>query len=176
MKMKALTLKQGALAGIVACATALAFNLSGTAVATTASLFTSTILSRSFFEEIDVNTHGDDQDQSAYKVKISARDPSDVYMVGNTILPGGHTGWHTHPGPSVVSVKSGTATTYMGDDPSCTPVTHPAGTGFIEQTGHVHIVRNEGSVPLELVAFQIVPAGAARRQDVSDPGFCPFRD
>ena len=100
--------------------------------------------------------------------------PSDVYVVDNVILPGGNTGWHTHPGPSVVSVKSGTATVYMGDDGSCTPATHPAGTGFVEQTGHVHIVRNEGSTPLELVAFQIVPTGAARRQDVADPGFCPF--
>jgi quercetin dioxygenase-like cupin family protein len=172
--MKALRLKHAALAASVAGAGALATYLSGTAVASTASLFTSTILARSFFEEIAIGSHRDDEDQSGYNVRISAKAPSDVYVVSNTILPGGSTGWHAHPGPSVVSVRSGTATNYMGDDPSCTPATHPAGTGFVEQTGHVHMVRNLGSVPLELVAFQIVPTGAARRQDVADPGFCPF--
>jgi quercetin dioxygenase-like cupin family protein len=109
-------------------------------------------------------------------MKISARDPSDVYVVSNLVPPGGSSGWHTHPGPSVVSVKSGTATVYSGDDPSCTPVTYPAGTGFIDAGGgHSHLVRNEGTTNLELIAFQIVPANAARRVGTPDPGFCPFR-
>jgi hypothetical protein len=75
----------------------------------------------------------------------------------------------------MVSVKSGTATVYDGDDPSCTPTAYPAGTGFIDRgDGHVHMVRNEGSVQLETVAFQIIPAGADRRIDAPDPGYCPF--
>jgi quercetin dioxygenase-like cupin family protein len=48
--------------------------------------------------------------------------PADVYVVTNTVLPGGNSGWHTHAGPSIVAVKSGTATVYDGDDPSCTPM------------------------------------------------------
>lgn len=175
MRMKTLSVMQAAAAGTVACAVVLAISLSGTAVATPAVQFASTILARTFFEKIAINTHGDDRDENGHKVKISAKDPSDVYVVSNTVAPGGNSGWHTHPGPSVVSVTSGTATVYSGDDPSCTPATYPAGTGFIDEGGgHVHMVRNQGSVPLQLVAFQIVPAGAVRRQDAPDPGFCPF--
>jgi mannose-6-phosphate isomerase-like protein (cupin superfamily) len=39
---------------------------------------------------------------------------------------------------------------------------------------HVHMLRNEGSVPLVTVTFQIVPAGATRRNDAPAPGNCPF--
>ena len=182
MKTKALRLKLVALAGLCVCAVAGIINWPSTAVATPGSQFNSEILVRSFFEKIQVNTrrHGDDDDRedhdgNGFKVKINARDPSDVYVVRNTVPPGGHSGWHSHPGPSVVSVKAGTATVYSGDDPSCTPVTYPAGTGFIDEGGgHVHLVRNEGTVDLETIAFQIVPAGASRRIDAGDPGFCPF--
>src|SRR5438309_8081408 len=40
---------------------------------------------------------------------------SDVYVVRNVIVPGGHTGWHSHPGPSIISVVSGQATEYRSD-------------------------------------------------------------
>jgi len=75
----------------------------------------------------------------------------------------------------VVLVKSGTATVYDGDDPNCTSVRYPAGTGFIDSGGgHVHMVRNEGTEPLVTVAFQIIPTGALRRIDAASPGYCPF--
>src|SRR5438445_5941252 len=51
------------------------------------------------------------------EVKIKTEGLSDVYVVYNRIVPGGHTGWHSHPGPSIISVKSGTATEYHADDP-----------------------------------------------------------
>ena len=94
----------------------------------------------------------------------------------NGITPGGYSGWHTHPGPSVVLVKSGIATVYDGDDPSCTPMVYPAGTGFVDPgDGHVHMVRNEGADTLITQAFQIIPAGEPRRIDVpTSPGNCPF--
>jgi mannose-6-phosphate isomerase-like protein (cupin superfamily) len=74
-----------------------------------------------------------------------------------------------------VTVKSGSATFYDGDDPTCTPRVVQAGEAVVDiGGGHVHMVRNEGSVQLELVAFQIVPQGAVRRIDMPDPGNCPF--
>jgi len=107
-------------------------------------------------------------------IRIVADAPADVYVVTNTVEPGGHSGWHTHPGPSLVLVKSGTATVYDSADPTCTPATYPAGTGFVDVGGgHVHLVRNAGNVQLELIAFQMIPAGAARRVDAPDPGVCP---
>ncbi|HZF17861.1 MAG TPA: hypothetical protein VE046_18190 [Steroidobacteraceae bacterium] len=192
MKLNGPGLKHAALASLATCAVAGLVNLPGTAVATPAVNFNSEILARSFFEEIQVNTrrhghdHGhskggrdhdddDDVDENGHLVKIKARDPSDVYVVKNTVPVGGSSGWHTHPGPSVVLVKTGTATIYSGDDPSCSPTTYAAGTGFIDEGGgYLHMVRNEGQVTLELIAFQIVPANATRRIDAADPGFCPF--
>jgi hypothetical protein len=35
------------------------------------------------------------------------------------------------------------------------------------------MVRNAGNGQLELIAFQMIPAGAARRIEAPDPGFCP---
>ena len=68
------------------------------------------------FGDIDVKTNFD-----GHKVDIDTKGDSDLYVVSNVIAPGGHTGWHTHPGPSLITVKSGTITAYEGDDPTCTP-------------------------------------------------------
>jgi hypothetical protein len=35
------------------------------------------------------------------------------------------------------------------------------------------MVRNANNVQLQLIAFQMIPAGAARRIEAPDPGFCP---
>jgi hypothetical protein len=142
----------------------------GAAWATPGLMFNSETLARSLFDNIDVKSNSD-----LLKVKIETKGSADVYIVRNTVPPGGYSGWHTHPGPSIVSVKSGTATVYDGNDPNCTPHTYVAGTGFIDQgDGHVHMVRNEGTVDLIVVAFQIIPAGADRRIDAASPGYCPF--
>jgi quercetin dioxygenase-like cupin family protein len=105
--------------------------------------------------------------------RIQAEGQSDVYVNDIKIAPGGETGWHAHPGPAFVSVKSGVAIEYHGDD-DCTRVVHLAGTAFMETSGHVHNVRNEGNEPLVLVILCRVPAVSARRIDMPNPGTCPF--
>ena len=101
-------------------------------------------------------------------VELKTKGLSDVYVVQNRIVPGGHTGWHSHPGPSIVSVVSGQATEYRSDDPDAT--VHAAGTSFVDEGGdHAHLIMNEGNVDLVLVAFQILPTGAPRRIDVPAP-------
>ena len=145
----------------------------GAALATASKDFVSDV-TRSFFQEIRV-LGGTDREGEDAKVRIIAKEPSDVYVVTNTVAPGGYSGWHTHPGPSVVLVKAGTATVYDGNDPGCTPVRYPAGTGFIDAGGgHVQMVRNEGTQPLVTAAFQIIPAGDSRRIDAANPGYCQF--
>jgi quercetin dioxygenase-like cupin family protein len=121
------------------------------------------------FGEIDIWSRTPTQ-----RVRIVTEGMSDVYVVDVTIAPGGQTGWRAHPGPAFVSVKSGVATEYAGDDSTCTPVVHLPGTGFMETTGHVHNVRNEGTVPLDLVALYLLPPGAPVRIDMPNPGNCPF--
>jgi quercetin dioxygenase-like cupin family protein len=73
-----------------------------------------------------------------------------------------------------VIVKSGTATFYEGDDPTCTPHVIPTGASLFEPAGDVHIVRNEGTEPLVNVVVQVVPTGAPRLISVPSPGNCPF--
>ena len=125
---------------------------------------------RAVFDEISINSH-----VGHHHVKIKTKESSDVYFSRITVPPGGFSGWHTHPGPSLVAVKSGTTTVYSGDDPTCTGVPFAAGTGWIDEGGgHVHNVRNEGTVTLEELVFQVIPVGADRRIDAPDPGFCPF--
>jgi len=119
--------------------------------------------------DIDPSTRTD-----FWQARIKTKGFSDLHVLQNTITPGGTFGWHSHPGPSLVIVKSGTATFYLGDDPSCTPHVVPAGSGFVDKGGDVHVVRNEGSVDLVTVVASLVPAGAMRRIDEPNPGNCPF--
>ncbi|HET9685263.1 MAG TPA: cupin domain-containing protein [Gemmatimonadaceae bacterium] len=119
----------------------------------------------------DINTN---TDFDGWKLKFETHGDSDMYVTQVTIQPGGSTGWHLHPGPSFLVVKSGTATLYQGDDATCTPQVVTAGNTIFELAKNVHIVRNEGDVPLVNVVVQFVPKGAPRSISMPDPGNCSF--
>ncbi len=92
-----------------------------------------------------------------------------------TIPPGGHTGWHTHPGPTFVAVAQGEGTLYHGMS-GCPSVKYTTGAGFMQPPTEVHNMRNEGSTPLVLWAFYLLPPGtsnAAIRIDQPRPAECP---
>jgi quercetin dioxygenase-like cupin family protein len=98
---------------------------------------------------------------------------SDVYVVDNKFVPGGTTGWHSHPGPSLVFVVAGTVTNYMSDDPSCAPHVYTAGQSFVDAGGSdQHMIRNETNADAETIAVQFVPAGSTRRIDEPEPPNC----
>jgi hypothetical protein len=100
---------------------------------------------------------------------------SDLYVQNNVWQPGGSTGWHTHPGHSLIIVTAGTVTAYDGHDPECKPHVYTTGMGFVDPGGdHVHIIRNEGTVVASTIAVQLIPADATRRTDAPDPGNCHF--
>ena len=105
---------------------------------------------------------------------------SDLIVQSSMWQPGGSTGWHSHPGHSVIIVTAGSVTNYEGDDPSCTPHVYTFVAGqpapiFVDPGGnHAHLVRNEGTVPASTIAVQLIPAGTQRRIDVPSPGNCPF--
>jgi quercetin dioxygenase-like cupin family protein len=123
------------------------------------------------FGEMDVHV----VDMPEWQVKLKTKGVSDVYVTRNTIDPGGQSGWHTHPGPSLIIVAVGEITAYDGDDPTCTPRRYRAGEGFVDPgDGHVHLLRNETAAPAETVAVQILPKDATRRIGVPTPGNCPF--
>lgn len=108
---------------------------------------------------------------------ISVLNARETVMQQIVIAPGGHTGWHSHPGPVVVLIKSGQMSFYDNEDPTCTARTYSAGQAFIDSgQGHVHIARNESqSENLELWATYFdVPPGGAFRIDAPNPGNCSF--
>ena len=48
---------------------------------------------------------------------LKTKGASDVYVQSNVWEAGGSTGWHTHPGGSLIIVTAGTVTAYEGNDP-----------------------------------------------------------
>ena len=127
-------------------------------------------VARGLYDEIDLQAH-----DIRWHLKLKTKGDSDVYVTQNTFQPGAHSGWHTHPGPSLITVTSGQITAYDGDDPTCTPKRYRLGEGFVDPgEGHVHLLRNETDAPAETVAFQILPKDATRRIDAPAPGNCPF--
>jgi quercetin dioxygenase-like cupin family protein len=100
--------------------------------------------------------------------EMESKGSSDVYVASIQIAPGGSGGWHSHPGPSIISVKSGTASFYHAHAPT-TPHVYATGSAFVEDADVVHDVRNHGTTNLELIVIQIVPVGAPRRIDQPAP-------
>lgn len=141
--------------------------------ATPSSGFSGTTLALGHFQEFEVNLHTIPADiwQSRQKTKGD----SDVYVQQNVWQPGGTTGWHSHPGHSLIIVTAGAITDYEGNDPTCTPHVYTAGQGFVDEGGdHVHLIRNEGTVEARGYAVQLIPTGATRRIDAPAPVNCPF--
>jgi quercetin dioxygenase-like cupin family protein len=136
---------------------------------------TTTAIGQGRFTNIDTKVKTDIDPGAAtkfWRAKIKTNRSSDLYVLENRIPPGKTFGWHSHPGPSLVIVKSGTASFYLAADPTCSPHVVPAGSGFVDQGHDVHVVRNEGSVDLVTVVVSLVPAGFARRIDEPSPGNC----
>ena len=92
-------------------------------------------------------------------VEIETPGPRDMLVTSITVDPGGSFGWHTHPGPVLVSIGSGTLTLYQPENGRCVRTVVPAGQGFIEDGGDVHLARNEGSAPIELNAIYLARTG-----------------
>ena len=69
-----------------------------------------------------------------------------------TVDPGGTFGWHSHPGPVLVTVAKGTLAEFHADGHRCPRTSVTAGQAFVESGGEVHLARNAGSTPVELNA------------------------
>jgi quercetin dioxygenase-like cupin family protein len=104
----------------------------------------------------------------SYEIEMKVRGLSDAYVAHRKIAPGGHSGWHSHPGPVFVLVKSGTVTRYF-PDPTRPPEVYPAGTGFVEELGEADLVANDGETDVEFIAVFLVPLGAPPRTEEPAP-------
>ncbi len=142
---------------------------------------TTTILAKSMFDSLNLSGYqlsvtpgplGTSR-PNLWLSSIKTFGQSDLYVVDNKFPPGATTGWHSHPGPSLIFVVAGSITDYHSDDPACQGEIHQAGSGFVDAGGKdEHILRNEGSVQAETIAVQFLPKDATRRIDEPDPGNC----
>ena len=108
---------------------------------------------------------------SAFGLPAARKVPAADFAVQQVTLgPGGTTGWHTHPGPALVLVRSGEFTLY-GAEAGCTPTLYKAGQSFVDAGfGNVHIGRNEAPAGnVELYVVYLAPAGAGVRIDAPKP-------
>ena len=71
-------------------------------------------------------------------------------------------GWHSHPGPVLVTVGKGTLTVYDATKHGCRRSTVTVGDAFIEDGHHIHLARNEGSTPVELNATFLARPGTTQ--------------
>jgi uncharacterized cupin superfamily protein len=153
----------------------------GNVLGTPANGFVGTTLAKGRFGEIDVFNHsvqpnaGQEEKANVWLSWQKTKGLSDLYVQSNVWAPGGSTGWHSHPGHSLITVTAGTVTAYEGDDPDCKPTVYTQGMGFVDPGGrHVHIIRNEGTAEARTITVQLIPADAMRRIDAERPGNCPF--
>lgn len=100
---------------------------------------------------------------------LKTKDDTDIGVDLLVVQPGGQSGWHTHAGPTLVTVTKGSITWQDGVD--CSTRTYSAGQSFVERANHPHLVRF-GSSPAggenaEFVAIQMRPEGTAGRLDLA---------
>ena len=133
--------------------------MTGVALATSGSGVTSTLLSAGTFTS---NAHA----------KQSAN--ADAQIVDVAFDPGGYTGWHSHPGAEVGTVKSGSVTLKRVRGEVCSVDTYTAGQAFVAYPQDTFIVMNASateSAEMVVVLFDI-PTGGPNRIDRPDPGIC----
>src|SRR3954453_13206803 len=76
-----------------------------------------------------------------WRARINVKGGTDVHILENIIAPNGTFGWHSHPGPSLVIVKSGRLS--ASAPPECNPMNYgpgsPLGSTFIDGGRDLHM-------------------------------------
>ena len=142
------------------------------AEAASAPVSVSTLLARSTFSDpndqnVNIKRISDD-----WHIQIKSKPAFDIAVQTILFPPGSASGWHTHPGPVFIQVKSGTMTFYQSDDPSCTPQVRTQGQGFLDLGEHPHIAVNRSDAPAENVVTYFAPPGAALKMMATQPPNC----
>jgi quercetin dioxygenase-like cupin family protein len=109
-------------------------------------------------------------------VKLQTKGDVEVAFQRIAIAPGGTLGWHSHPGPTVVTVRAGTLSFYHAE--ACTEeIEYATGQSFSNLPDEIHLARNEGTTEVVLFAVYFVPLETppvGLRIDQPSPGAgCP---
>jgi quercetin dioxygenase-like cupin family protein len=101
---------------------------------------------------------------------LNLRPGTNTVVAEFTFGPNTSTGWHSHPGKTLVTVQQGTFTVYHDN---CHAHVYEAGDAFVELPSSVHVGRNETAGTVKLgVVFTNVPIGGSPRIDQAQPAGC----
>ena len=109
-----------------------------------------------------------------WEVEVEATQGLAIATQTITFLPGGQSGWHSHPGPVFISVREGTMTFYEED---CSSTVRTVGQGFLDTGSHAHLARNESGASATNVVTYFVPPytpSTGLRIDQPQPLNCPL--
>jgi len=150
-------------------ALASALTLGGIALATSQMGVTPTAIASGTLGPVNLNVK-----TGPWMTHLRTKGDSTVAVVENRVAPGGTFGWHSHPGPSLIIVKTGTITFYHADDPTCSPHEYSAGDALVDTGNQIHVGRNEGTDEVVVIVTRFTPVGATPRIDHAAPGNCGF--
>jgi quercetin dioxygenase-like cupin family protein len=100
-----------------------------------------------------------------WAVNLEGKGESEFYFRDAVYGPDGHSGWHTHPGILLITVKEGSVEFY---DKACTKHVYVAGQSFTEGA-EPHAVVNRGKVNAHLLSAFIVKKGEPLRIEAPQP-------
>jgi hypothetical protein len=91
--------------------------------------------------------------------RAAASGGADAFVQHVRLPPGASTGWHTHPGPAIVTVVRGSLTYEDAEQNRCRRIPYAAGEGFVDRGfGHVHRAV-AGSAGVDFYVVYLLPPG-----------------
>jgi len=100
-------------------------------------------------------------------------DGTDAFIQHVRLGPNVTTGWHTHPGPAIVTVVKGSVTYEDAEANRCNDATYTAGEGFVDRGfGHVHRAIAGGDGVDFYVVYLLPPGSVTHVIPTSAPPEC----
>jgi len=100
------------------------------------------------------------------RVKFQTKGPTAVRFQTLKFQPGARTGWHHHPGFTLVAVQDGEVTVIDSD---CNATAYPAGSAFVEHGDEPLEVRNRGPEEATVYATYVDPSASGPVWRLEDP-------
>jgi quercetin dioxygenase-like cupin family protein len=115
-------------------------------------------------QHIQLNKNADGS-VTPWQLQLQVQGETDYHSQHLALQPGGYSGWHSHPGLLIATVKSGQIDLY---GPDCTKRTVTAGEVYTE-SDQVHAIVNNGTADADLYLSYLVKHGVPRRLEEPAP-------
>jgi len=116
-------------------------------------------------DAVNPTQKGDHDRDDEWTAKLYTSGPTNFVVQDVVYAPGGHTGWHSHPGILLSSVISGSIEWY---DSQCNKHVYNPGDSLTEST-EPHYVRNVGAENAHFMVTYVIANGQPRRIDQPAP-------